>query len=112
MGRMDRLRRTLFGTVFGALVCSLSVMAQDASSRATASPAYRVAWAEISTYPPDAPYFEAFRSATMSTPKEDLTRLIESQPYDASPEIVREPAFDVMIQCGLADSDARRTISN
>ena len=49
----------------------------------------------------------------MSTPKEDLTRLIESQPDDASPdEIVRELAFHVMIQRGLADSDARRTISN
>jgi len=49
----------------------------------------------------------------MSTPKEDLTRLIESQPDDASSdEIVRELAFHVMIQRGLADSDARRTISN
>ena len=49
----------------------------------------------------------------MSTPKEDLTPLIESQPDDASPdEIVRELAFHVMIQRGLADSDARRTISN
>jgi predicted transcriptional regulator len=49
----------------------------------------------------------------MSTPKEDLTRLIESQPDDASPdEIVRELALHVMIQRGLADSDARRTISN
>jgi len=49
----------------------------------------------------------------MSTPKEDLNRHIESQPDDASPdEIVRELAFHVMIQHGLADSDARRTISN
>ena len=49
----------------------------------------------------------------MSTPKEDLTRLIESQPDDASyDEIVRELALHVMIQRGLADSDARRTISN
>ncbi len=49
----------------------------------------------------------------MSTPKEDLTRLIASQPDDASyDEIVRELAFHVMIQRGLADSDARRTISN
>jgi len=38
----------------------------------------------------------------MSTPKEDLTRLIESQPDDASPdEIVRELAFHLMIQRGL-----------
>ena len=50
---------------------------------------------------------------TMSTPKEDLTRLIQSQPDDSSPdEIVRELAFHVMIERGLADSDARRTISN
>ena len=49
----------------------------------------------------------------MSTAKDDLTRLIQSQPDDSSPdEIVRELAFHVMIQRGLADSDARRTISN
>lgn len=49
----------------------------------------------------------------MATPKEDLTRLIQSQPDDSSPaEIVRELAFHVMIERGLADSDARRTISN
>ena len=49
----------------------------------------------------------------MSTPKDDLTRLIKSQPDDASyDEIVRELAFHVMIQRGLADSDARRTISS
>ena len=49
----------------------------------------------------------------VSTPKEDLTRLIQSQPDDSSPdEIVRELAFHVMIERGLADSDARRTISN
>jgi predicted transcriptional regulator len=49
----------------------------------------------------------------MSTPKEELTRLIQSQPDDASYEdIVRELACHAMIQRGLADSDARRTISN
>jgi hypothetical protein len=48
----------------------------------------------------------------MSTPK-DLTRLIQSLPDDSSPdEIVRELAFHVMIERGLADSDAKRTISN
>ena len=37
----------------------------------------------------------------MATPKEELTRLI-----------VRELAFHVMVERGLADSDAKRTISN
>ncbi len=49
----------------------------------------------------------------MSTAKEDLTRLIQGQPEDSShEEIVRELAFHVMIERGLADSDAKRTISN
>jgi hypothetical protein len=49
----------------------------------------------------------------MSTAKEDLTRLIQSQPADSSrEEIVRELAFHVMVERGLSDSDARRTISN
>ena len=49
----------------------------------------------------------------MSTVKEELTRLIQEQPDDRSPEeIVRELAFHVMIQRGLADSDAGRVISN
>ena len=49
----------------------------------------------------------------MSTAKEELTRLIQEQPDDRSPEdIVRELAFHVMIQRGLADSDAGRAISN
>lgn len=49
----------------------------------------------------------------MSTAKEDLTRLIQEQPDDSSPEeIVRELAFHVMIERGVADSDARRVISN
>jgi predicted transcriptional regulator len=49
----------------------------------------------------------------MSTAKEQLTRLIQQQPDDRSPEeIVRELAFHVMIQRGLADSDAGRVISN
>jgi len=51
--------------------------------------------------------------ATMSTAKEDLTRLIQEQPEDSSPdEIVRELAFHVMVQRGLADSDAKRTLTN
>ena len=49
----------------------------------------------------------------MSTAKEDLTRLIQRQPDDSSPEeIVRELAFHVMVERGIADSDAKRTISN
>ena len=45
--------------------------------------------------------------------KEELTRLIQAQPDDSSPEeIVRELAFHIMVERGLADSDAKRTISN
>lgn len=49
----------------------------------------------------------------MSTAKEELTRLIQEQPEDSSSEeIVRELAFHVMVERGLADSDAQRVISN
>lgn len=49
----------------------------------------------------------------MATVKEELTRLIQDQPDDSSrEEIVRELAFHVMVKRGLADSDAKRTISN
>lgn len=49
----------------------------------------------------------------MSTAKEELTRLIQDQPEDSSAEeIVRELAFHVMVERGLADSDAKRTTSN
>jgi hypothetical protein len=49
----------------------------------------------------------------VSTAKEDLSRLIQAQPEDSSAEeIVRELAFHVMVERGLADSDARRTVSN
>jgi len=49
----------------------------------------------------------------MSTAKEELTRLIQRQPDDSSQdEIVRELAFHVMVERGLADSDAKRTIAN
>ncbi len=49
----------------------------------------------------------------MSTVKEELTRLIQGQPEDSSrEEIVRELAFHLMVERGLADSDAKRTISN
>ena len=49
----------------------------------------------------------------MSTAKEDLAQVIQQQPDDSTAvEIVRELAFHVMVQRGLADSDARRSISN
>ena len=49
----------------------------------------------------------------MSTAKEHLTKLIERQPDDSSEaDIVRELAFDVMVRRGIADADAKRTISN
>ena len=49
----------------------------------------------------------------MSTAKDELRRLIEQQPDDSSSEeIVRELAFHVMIERGLLDSDAKRSISN
>ena len=45
--------------------------------------------------------------------KEKLTRVIQRQPDDSSrKEIVRELAFHVMVERGLTDSDAKRTISN
>jgi hypothetical protein len=49
----------------------------------------------------------------MATPKEELTSRIQGQPEDSSrEEIVRELAFHVMVERGLADSDAKRAISN
>ncbi len=49
----------------------------------------------------------------MSTSKDDRTRIVQAQPEDSSPEeIVRELAFHVMVERGLADSDMKRTISN
>lgn len=49
----------------------------------------------------------------MATAKAELKTLLEQQPEDSSTEeLVRELAFHVMIQRGLADSDAGRIISN
>lgn len=49
----------------------------------------------------------------MSDAKEELTRLVQEQPEDSTiEEIVRELAFRLMVERGLADSDARRVISN
>ncbi|MBI2799024.1 MAG: hypothetical protein HYX63_01865 [Gammaproteobacteria bacterium] len=49
----------------------------------------------------------------MATVKEELANLIRQQPEDSSAEeVVRELAFHVMVQRGLADADAGRVISN
>jgi predicted transcriptional regulator len=49
----------------------------------------------------------------MATAKEELKSFLENQPEDSSSEeLVRELAFHVMVQRGLADSDAGRVISN
>ena len=49
----------------------------------------------------------------MATAKEQLSELLAKQPDDSSyDELVRELALSVMIQRGLADSKAGRTISN
>ncbi|HMG72022.1 MAG TPA: hypothetical protein VK582_00860 [Pyrinomonadaceae bacterium] len=49
----------------------------------------------------------------MATAKEHIVEIIKRQPDDSSyDDIVRELAFDLMVQRGLKDSDMRRTISN
>jgi predicted transcriptional regulator len=49
----------------------------------------------------------------VSPAKEQLIRLIEDQPDDSSyEEILRELAFAAMVERGIADSDAGKTISN
>jgi hypothetical protein len=49
----------------------------------------------------------------MATAKERLTEIIGRQPDNSSyDEIVRELAFDLMVQRGLKDSDESRTIPN
>lgn len=49
----------------------------------------------------------------MATAKEQMTRIIQAQPEDSSyEEILRELAFAGMIERGLKDSDAGKTISN
>jgi len=49
----------------------------------------------------------------MSTAKDELKALLDAQPEDSSSEeLVRELAFHLMVQRGLADSDAGRTVSN
>jgi len=49
----------------------------------------------------------------MSPVKEDMIRVIEDQPEDATfDEILRELAFSRMVDRGLADSEAGRLISH
>ena len=49
----------------------------------------------------------------MATPKQKMTEIIEQQPDDSSyDEILRELAFSRMVERGLDDSRADRTISN
>jgi hypothetical protein len=47
------------------------------------------------------------------TAKEHIAEILKRQPDDSSyDDIVRELAFDLMVQRGLKDSDDQRTISN
>lgn len=49
----------------------------------------------------------------MQNVKKEMTEIIQEQPDDSSyEEILRELAFKRMIDRGLADSKANRTISN
>ena len=49
----------------------------------------------------------------MVTAKDELRKILDTQPEDSSTEeLVRELAFHVMVQRGLADADAGRVISN
>ena len=47
----------------------------------------------------------------MATAKEHISEIIRRQPDDSTyDDIVRELAFDLMVQRGLRDSEERRTI--
>lgn len=49
----------------------------------------------------------------MGTAKEHITEIVQRQPDDSSyDDIVRELAFDLMVQRGLNDSDEQRTLTN
>ena len=49
----------------------------------------------------------------MATAKEHISEIIRRQPDNSTyDDIVRELAFDLMVQRGLSDSDERRTIPN
>ena len=49
----------------------------------------------------------------MSTAKDQISEIIKRQPDDSSyDEIVRELAFELMVQRGLKDADEGHTITN
>ncbi len=49
----------------------------------------------------------------MTAPKDEAKRIIDTLPEDSTyEEIVRELAFDMMIQRGLDDVEADKVISN
>lgn len=49
----------------------------------------------------------------MVTAKEHIAEILKRQPDDSTyDDIVRELAFDLMVQRGLKDSEEQRTISN
>ncbi len=53
------------------------------------------------------------RMSTTSTPKDQLRRVIDEQPDDSTfEEIIKELAFAAMVERGLADVQAGRTISH
>lgn len=52
-------------------------------------------------------------SSASASPKEQLRRVIDDQPDDSSfEELIRELAFAVMVERGLADARAGRTSSH
>jgi predicted transcriptional regulator len=56
---------------------------------------------------------EIIEVSKMNALKETMVKIIESQPDDSTyDEILRELAFARMIEKGIADSDAGRTITN
>ena len=49
----------------------------------------------------------------MRSAKEQMSKIIHEQPDDSSyDEVLRELAFARMVERGIEDSDAKRTISN
>ncbi len=49
----------------------------------------------------------------MISPKKQMTKIVQEQPEDSSyEEILKELAFARMVERGVADSRAKRTLSN
>ncbi|MFO0788726.1 MAG: hypothetical protein U0805_04660 [Pirellulales bacterium] len=56
---------------------------------------------------------DEYMSSSVETAKQRLMTLLEQQPDDSSyDELIRELAFARMIDRGLSDADAGRTVSN